>query len=467
MNNTPWSEDKMNRRGVAKFITNYLDKNNDVKVLNINAPWGAGKTFFLTNWKAELSETRACIYFNAWENDYCGDPFIALTSHINDALKALVDPVTVGEIALADFRAKASKLIVSATPIIAKGILKRMSGVDLSDITDVIEQDSVADAASAALEKLLDSNKQTLQTVQEFKSKFSELALAASNYQAVANSGLPAPLYIFIDELDRCRPTYAIELLERIKHFFDIANCKFIIATDTEQLKHSIGAIYGTGFESGRYLKRFFDVEYVLRRTNLEQWISTLNLDFKGIPEYPIATHYNGPHHWSNETIAPDTRAIFSGEFQLTRNQIIILALTKTFRIKPRELEKCLQHLRAVYSTMQVDEFDLFWAAYLIFLKDEAPDYYMRLLEQYTSQVIQELALKYPPAMFYTRKSNINVHELFGVYLSCFFSDQKSIAKRLSDIGDTLLTIPLWSFNSNFEKMRMYPEYVELAVNIN
>ncbi|MBK7493258.1 MAG: hypothetical protein IPI17_15895 [Nitrosomonas sp.] len=68
---------------------------------------------------------------------------------------------------------------------------------------------------------------------------------------------LKKPLFIFIDELDRCRPLYAIELLERIKHLFVYQGIVFVIATDTEQLKHSINAIYGSGFDSTTYLRRF------------------------------------------------------------------------------------------------------------------------------------------------------------------------------------------------------------------
>jgi predicted KAP-like P-loop ATPase len=44
------------------------------------------------------------------------------------------------------------------------------------------------------------------------------------------------PLIIFIDELDRCRPLYAIECLERIKHIFGIKQESHLIITElTEQ----------------------------------------------------------------------------------------------------------------------------------------------------------------------------------------------------------------------------------------
>ena len=70
------------------------------------------------------------------------------------------------------------------------------------------------------------------------------------------------PLFILVDELDRCRPTYAIEMLERVKHLFNVDNVVFVLATDTDQLSSAIKAVYGAGFDSPRYLNRFFDQTY-------------------------------------------------------------------------------------------------------------------------------------------------------------------------------------------------------------
>ncbi|WP_430869657.1 KAP family P-loop NTPase fold protein [Cupriavidus basilensis] len=79
---------------------------------------------------------------------------------------------------------------------------------------------------------------------------------------SLENSGKNLPIFFFIDELDRCRPTYAIELLETVKHIFGVEGIYFAIATDTEQLAASIKSVYGTEFSSSRYLKRFFHAEY-------------------------------------------------------------------------------------------------------------------------------------------------------------------------------------------------------------
>ena len=68
-------------------------------------------------------------------------------------------------------------------------------------------------------------------------------------------AGVQLPLFVFVDELDRCRPDYAIELLEGIKHLFGVPGVYFVVATNTVQLGESVKAVYGSGFDGVRYLK--------------------------------------------------------------------------------------------------------------------------------------------------------------------------------------------------------------------
>ncbi len=83
-----------------------------------------------------------------------------------------------------------------------------------------------------------------------------------------------SPIFIFIDELDRCRPDYAISLLEIVKHIFDIKNFVFIIATDTDQLQHSIKNVYGNDFSANDYLGRFFHRRFTLKSPELKELIN-------------------------------------------------------------------------------------------------------------------------------------------------------------------------------------------------
>ncbi|EPE9323938.1 KAP family P-loop NTPase fold protein, partial [Enterobacter asburiae] len=83
------------------------------------------------------------------------------------------------------------------------------------------------------------------------------------------------PIFIIIDELDRCRPSFAINLLEIVKHIFNIPGVVFVIATDTEQLQHSIKVVYGNDFSASHYLSRFFDRRFLLPSPNLNNLLLT------------------------------------------------------------------------------------------------------------------------------------------------------------------------------------------------
>jgi hypothetical protein len=98
------------------------------------------------------------------------------------------------------------------------------------------------------------------------------------------NETVVAPMFVFIDELDRCRPSFAIRMLEEAKHLFDIDGIVFVIATDSEQLAHSIRAVYGEGFEARRYLRRFFDRVFVFPETDRTEFAKGL-FEQSGISE--------------------------------------------------------------------------------------------------------------------------------------------------------------------------------------
>ena len=53
-------------------------------------------------------------------------------------------------------------------------------------------------------------------------------------------------LVFLIDELDRCRPTYAVETIEKIKHLFSVPGIIWVLVMNKEQIESSIQKVYGT-----------------------------------------------------------------------------------------------------------------------------------------------------------------------------------------------------------------------------
>ena len=73
-----------------------------------------------------------------------------------------------------------------------------------------------------------------------------------------------SPIVIFVDELDRCRPDFAISMMESIKHIFDVENVRFVLVTNSDQLRASINHCYGAAIEAQRYLDKFIGFSFAL-----------------------------------------------------------------------------------------------------------------------------------------------------------------------------------------------------------
>ena len=270
-----WTDDKLGRESSAIFLTNYLSKryalgkhqqNARTFVLNIRADWGFGKTFFLNNWRKDLERSNyPVVYFDAWANDFTEDPLISFISEINQALEPHYKQVPQAEKIIREAVNASRKLLKPLGVGIASVITKQLTGYTVQQFIDATTSDSegieteVSKTIDLCADFALTEHVEKKRAIQNFKAKLESLIEALN-----ADGTIELPLYIFIDELDRCRPTYAIELLETVKHLFGVPGIYFVVATNVAQLGHSVKSIYGEQFDSERYLKRFFDQEYML-----------------------------------------------------------------------------------------------------------------------------------------------------------------------------------------------------------
>ncbi|QCR38888.1 P-loop NTPase fold protein [Nissabacter sp. SGAir0207] len=260
--------DKLQRSQHAKFLTKFLvNKGKESNyVLNINTGWGGGKTWFLRNWKSEIENKFPTVYIDAWKNDHSKDPFLDVISEIQSSLISKTDKNFFKK----PLMSKSWHLVKSLAPDITKALIKKHLAVDIDDLDTVIDGDAFSEISSKIVEKAIDTHKEANQSIEEFKKSISEWL---NSVIETSTNSYHFPLFVFIDELDRCRPTYAIEMLETIKHVFDIKGVVFVVATDKEQLQHSIKAIYGEGFNSQLYLDRFFQRTVSLKEISREEFI--------------------------------------------------------------------------------------------------------------------------------------------------------------------------------------------------
>ncbi|WP_405425040.1 P-loop NTPase fold protein [Pantoea stewartii] len=260
----------MGRAEHARHLTKFLaEKGKEANyVLNLDARWGTGKTYFLKRWAHEIKNRHPCVYIDAWSSDHSSDPLLSVVSEIRKTLHELHN-ISELEVKLFEGVAKAVKATMPALiKGLLKGQLKKFSGLDADEWDEFLTADDIAETGAKLVEEAIDAHNEASVGVENIKKSIQNWLQSAVEKTDYVN-----PLFIFIDELDRCRPTYAIEMLETIKHIFDMKNVVFIVATDKEQLEHSIKAVYGSGFNSRLYLDRFFSRSVTLTNPSRYEFI--------------------------------------------------------------------------------------------------------------------------------------------------------------------------------------------------
>ncbi|HJT20372.1 MAG TPA: P-loop NTPase fold protein [Nitrospira sp.] len=253
----PFALDRMERNKSATLLTQLLERVDTPFVLALDAKWGNGKTTFVEMWRYHLSARHIRnLYFNAWETDYSADPLIAFIGEMGAAIKNYGKPST--RLTKAWKKVKAAGIVLAkrAFPVAAK--VGTAGVLDLDSLSEQALAGLAADIAKDRIEKYERDKK----TVKGFRAQLQEFVKILSEEEF--EDGSKERLVFIVDELDRCRPTYTVELLERIKHFFDVDGLIFVLALDKEQLGHSIRAVYGAGIDVDGYLRRFLDLEYKL-----------------------------------------------------------------------------------------------------------------------------------------------------------------------------------------------------------
>lgn len=267
-NLSSFNNDKFNRKVIAQNLTKIIYDKDRPLVIALDSDWGTGKTTFVTMWK-DLLETDdsyndkfQTFYFNAWENDYLKDPLLALFSELEKQFR--------------EDHSTAKKILDKSKPFLIAGItsLIKMGTYGLLDFDKVNLGDFNEGELIELVGKFSELSLQQTKLDKEIRIKFKE---SMQNIQKATDK----KFIFFIDELDRCRPTFAIELLEVIKHLFDIDKFIFIISIDKEQLSHSVATIYGQNMDTIGYLRRFFDLEYRLPKIEIQDYISLKHDIFK------------------------------------------------------------------------------------------------------------------------------------------------------------------------------------------
>lgn len=268
-------KDIFGRKSFGEKLTRIIRAIDGQGVVLLDAPWGTGKTIFIKMWRGELSKAGiSSIYFDAFANDYQEDAFLAIASEIiAEADKATPQQAKV----LSIFKHKTIQTAkVLGRAALKVGIRAASAGVveveDLGKIATEIAEAS-AEEGGKALDKILEARLESHESDEKvfagFRASLTELAINLSSkeeYQkpseapnSATESESTTPLVFIIDELDRCRPTFTLQLLEKIKHFFSVPKVIFVLVSSLPQLEAAVRFAYGE-IDAPKYLEKFYQL---------------------------------------------------------------------------------------------------------------------------------------------------------------------------------------------------------------
>jgi hypothetical protein len=242
------------RNNQLSVFIRLLNSLNDSATIAIDGAWGSGKTVFVKQFcmladentedfghdtldDAEIEKLRnsqKVFYFNAWENDYLGDALSAVL------LKLIAD---------SDEGFNEAALKRAASMINPSAAIKNLTH-DLINLDGQPKKDKLIENIKSVIDR------------HDAINDFLDLMKSNKNKRIV----------FIIDELDRCKPSFAVDLLEVIKHYFVRKDVTFIITANIAELTHTIKKYYGYQFDGYLYLNKFFDFTIGLQRINIENY---------------------------------------------------------------------------------------------------------------------------------------------------------------------------------------------------
>lgn len=376
---------------IMRVAINAVDKS---LVLALDDKWGNGKTSFVKMMESEIiknhSEEAVVIYFDAFKSDYQSDPFIALTANIyamtkkDGKLKSLGGKLlNIGKTLGASFVINGSKFAIGA-----------VTGGLISGTTIENTGDAISESLSAPLEKYIEDKIKTsekeIATIDRFGETLTEIHKKSKK-----------KIIFIIDELDRARPDFSLDLLEKIKHIFSVEGVIFLLVVNREQFEKSIESRYGN-INSKLYLNKF--VHYWFTLPKVSNFTST---SMAGLTQPTIKRYF---------------RSIDEGNKFHARGEIILNALAGLLEANEcslREAERCYSVLSIIdpsVTTHYVNDYYKAATALIVFLKVHNSSLLAEIISRkhHPDAVMEALNIQALPLMghaeFYVIRSVLEYH---------------------------------------------------------
>lgn len=238
---------------LIQIIEYYSNKSQSVS-FSIQGDWGSGKSWIINKVYNELYDiqdfdncgSKYCIFtYNAWDFDYYDEPLISLFISLYKQLN--------NENAVFIKNEKTREKVKALFEKLKDSFLDELKPIPL--IGNII-------TFKKAYNKLIEKRHEK---IRKYDYHFDINQIMEATINGLNKIVKERALVIFVDELDRCLPEYAIKVLERMHHISKkVQNLQIIYSIDKKQIEETVRNIFGQKINASDYLKKFISFGFNL-----------------------------------------------------------------------------------------------------------------------------------------------------------------------------------------------------------
>ena len=264
----PYAEDLLGREPFGDGLTRLVDYGGGTGVVLIDAGWGNGKTTFLRMWiQKARNDGKVVASLNAWDGDYRATPLEYIAENLASELEREVPRSRLTRL-VNRLHQLWSYLCRSARRLLPAGTAATAAATDGGAAW------AVANALGQLIRSLRTVTSADPGDARRLESVRDKLRRAAATVRRRRTGQSRSRFVVVIDELDRCRPDYAVRFLETVKHVFEVEHVTFVLAANSTELAHAMRGVYGAEFDGVGYLERFFDIRLYLPEGTREHFVN-------------------------------------------------------------------------------------------------------------------------------------------------------------------------------------------------
>ena len=318
----PYAEDLLGRKPIGEGLNRLVDYGAGTGVVLIDASWGNGKTTFLRMWIQQAqNDGKVVALVNAWDGDYRGRPLEYIATVLAEELERLIPR---------NAFTRLFNRIRQVWSFLTNSIARMLKvGTAATAPLDGGAAWTTAIAISELVTSLRNVKHGQATDVRRLKSLRKKLQRAATMLRNRRHQKIPIRFVIVIDELDRCRPDYAVQFMETIKHVFEVEHITFVIAANSNELAHAMRGAYGEDFDGEGYLERFFDIRLQLPEGNRKTFVTRV------VEDASLAGNFG------SELPRDEIDSSITGEN-------VVAQLLQSSTLSLREIHKTLNHIRVM-----------------------------------------------------------------------------------------------------------------------